>query len=78
MHCTRLPFCTELRLWLLAENRVALLRPENAFTEVDSEVDDPADAAAKAAGATTAEAATMDAIAVSQEMAHKKLNGKRY
>jgi uncharacterized membrane protein YccC len=63
MHCTRLPFCTELKLWLLAENRVALLRPEKALTEVDSELDTPADAAANAAGATAAEAATTDAIA---------------
>jgi hypothetical protein len=63
MHCTRLPFWTELKLWLLAEKRVALLRPEKAFTEVDSEVDTADEAAAKAAGATTAEAATMDAIA---------------
>jgi hypothetical protein len=62
MHCTRLPFWTELRVWALEAKRVLLLRPEKAFTEVDSEVDTADEAAAKAAEATAVEAATMDAI----------------
>ena len=63
MQETRLPFWTEQRLEVLAEKRVALLRPEKALTELDSEVVTAEVAAAKAAGATAAEAATMEAIA---------------
>jgi hypothetical protein len=64
MHCTRLPFWTELRVWVLEEKRVADLRPEKpAFTEVASREEGAEDAAAlKATGATTEEA-TADAIA---------------
>ena len=62
MHCTRLPFWTELSFGLLAEKIVALLRPEKAFTEDDSLVATLDEAAAKATGATTEEA-TADAMA---------------
>lgn len=47
----------------MLENKVALLRPEKAFTEEASEVITADEAAAKAAGATTVDAATMEAIA---------------
>jgi len=50
----------------LDEKRVLLLRPEKAFTVVDSEAPTLEEAAAKAAGATTVEAATMDAMATSR------------
>ena len=39
MHWTRLPFCTEVSFWAVEAKRVALLRPEKAVTEVESEVD---------------------------------------
>ena len=48
---------------------MALLRPEKAFTEVDSREPALDDAAAKAAGATTMEAAIADAIAASEPRA---------
>ena len=63
MHCTRLPFCTLLSFWALLEKTVAPLRPVKAFTLLDSEAATLDEAAKKAAGATTAEAATIEAIA---------------
>ena len=53
----------ELTVWPLEANRVADFNPEKAFTEVDSEADTAGEAAAKATGATTVGAATMEAIA---------------
>jgi uncharacterized protein (UPF0276 family) len=66
MQLTRLPFWTELKVWALLENKVALLRPEKALTEEDSETVDTAEAEAKAAGATAVEAVTTEAIASKQ------------
>jgi len=63
MQLTRLPFWTKPALETLDANKPLLFSPENAFTELDSEVDTEAEATANAAGATAAEAATMDAMA---------------
>jgi hypothetical protein len=63
MHWTRLPFCTLLSFWALLEKTVAPLRPVKAFTLLDSEAATLDEPAANAAGATTAEAATIEAIA---------------
>jgi hypothetical protein len=60
MQETRLPFWT---LNFLEEKREADLRPEKALTVTLSEDATDEEAAAKAAGATTVEAATTDAMA---------------
>jgi hypothetical protein len=75
MHCTRLPFWTELNCWVFEENRVADFRPEKALTEVASREAAAEDVAApKETGATTAED-TADAIATSS--LHTKREGRR-
>jgi hypothetical protein len=76
MHCTRLPFCTERSVWALEANRVALLRPEKPLMEADSEVVTAEEAAANAAGATTVEAATTEAISRSRQR-NQEGNSKR-
>jgi hypothetical protein len=76
MHCTRLPFWTELNFWVLPENKVADFRPEKAFTEEDSEGAPTQDEAPpKATGATTVDA-TADAIATDSLSLESALESK--
>lgn len=74
MHCTRLPFWTELNCWDFEVKRVADFSPEKALTEEDSrEAATDDDATVTETGATTVEA-TAEAIAKISPHSNRKGN----